>query len=108
MKVKCYSVRCSSFVPVSPLAYKIECFDGRTDIIPASQVFGLDLSPTKSEAVWIAEWILKKKNVQYSTKKAAWFDSETRKMVPHYVREIITPKKHDAVESNEIQDLRAE
>ena len=75
-KFKCYSVRVQNIFRISDYAYKVICFDGSSDIIPISQVFGQDYSVTKSDAYWITAWILEKKNIQYSTKKKAWFDEK--------------------------------
>jgi hypothetical protein len=58
---------------------KAVAFDGSEAIVPRSQVFQQDYSVTKSEAYWISAWILKQKQLQYSTKKQATFDSVTRK-----------------------------
>lgn len=85
MNVRCLSVRLSSFTKVSDKAYKAKAFDGSSAIIPASQVFGQDYEVSKSSAYWIAEWVLKDKQIQYSNKKTAWFDSETRKRVPDII-----------------------
>lgn len=74
-KTKCFSVRLQSLVSISDQAYKATGFDGLTDIIPKSQVFGPDLEVSKSEAYWISAWILEKKNIQYSNKKVMWFNS---------------------------------
>jgi hypothetical protein len=82
MKTLCYSIRLKSLVSISDRAYKATAFDGSEDIIPKSQVFGSDYSVGKSEAYWIAAWVLKKKTLQYSHKKQAWFDRETLKMLP--------------------------
>ena len=43
---------------ISPKAYKAVSFDGSSDIIPASQVFGQDHDVSKSDAYWISAWIL--------------------------------------------------
>lgn len=106
MRTKCASVRVDSFRKISDKAYLLRSFDGREAIIPASQYYGYDNDVSKSDAVWISEWILQKKDVQWSSKKTAYFDSETRNQLPSY--EI---KKHVAadvapVESNKIYDLR--
>lgn len=85
MNVRCLSVRLNSFTKVSDKAYKAKAFDGSSAIIPASQVFGQDYEVSKSNAYWIAEWVLKDKQIQYSNKKTAWFDSETRKRVPDII-----------------------
>ena len=79
-KYKCYSVRVQNMVRISDAAYKVICFDGSSDIIPVSQVFGQDYSVTKSDAYWITAWILERKDIQYSTKKQAWFDEEGNRL----------------------------
>lgn len=106
MRVKCYSVRLESLVSISDKAYKATSFDGSTDIIPKSQVFGRDWDVTKSEAWWISAWILEKKSLQYSQKKAAEFDSETSKMLPTVTVERHRPDKMGIVLDNIIQDLK--
>lgn len=89
MKTKCYSVRLESLRQISPKAYLARSFDGSEDVIPASQVFGPDYDVCKSEAYWIAAWILEKKSIQYSSKKIAWFDSDSGRMLPN-----VTVKRH--------------
>ena len=105
MKTLCYSVRLESLTRISDKAYKATAFDGSSDIIPASQVFGQDWDVQKSDAYWISAWILEKKSIQYSAKKQAWFD-ETGKMLPTYTIERHTPEKVEAKQSNEIDDLK--
>jgi hypothetical protein len=75
-KIKCYSVRLESLVSFSEKSYKATAFDGSTAFIPKSMVFGRDYEVQKSEAVWIAAFILEKEdcNLQYSDKKYRWFD----------------------------------
>ncbi len=84
MKTKCYSVRLESLVSISDKAYRATSFDGSSDIIPKSQVFGMDYEVQKSVAYWISSWILEQKDIQYSNKKEAWFDSDTGDMLPTY------------------------
>lgn len=91
MKTKCYSVRLQCLTPISDKCYKAICFDGSEDLIPASQVFGQDYDVQKSDAYWISSWILERKNIQYSTKKEAWFWNDSRKMAPTYTIEKHTP-----------------
>ena len=105
MKTLCYSVRLESMVRISDKAYRATAFDGSSDIIPASQVFGQDWDVQKSDAYWISAWILEKKSIQYSAKKQAWFD-ESGKMLPTYTIERHTPEKVEAKQSNEIDDLK--
>ena len=103
MRVKCYSVRLASLDPVSRLAYKAVAYDGSSDIIPASQVYGQDHEVVKSDA-----WILEKKNLQYSRKKSATFDKETRRRIPEIIVEKHHPGHVQPVEDNIIPDLRAD
>lgn len=106
MRTLCYSVRVESMRKISEHAYKVRSFDGSEDIIPISQIYGVDYDVQKCEAYWIAAWILPKKNIQWSDKKEAWFDSETRKQLPTYTVERHTPDKVEAKENNEIKQLK--
>ena len=76
MKIKCYSVRLESLVSISDRACKATAFDGSTAIVPKSMVFGQDYEVQKSEAIWIAAFILEKEDckLQYSDKKVKWFN----------------------------------
>jgi hypothetical protein len=105
MKTLCYSVRLESLVRISDKAFKATAFDGSSDIIPASQVFGMDYEVQKSDAYWISAWILEKKSIQYSGKKQAWFDENGHRL-PTYTIERHTPDKVSPKENNEIQDLK--
>ena len=105
MKTLCYSVRLESLVRISDRAFKATAFDGSSDIIPASQVFGVDMEVTKSDAYWISAWILEKKSLQYSRKKSAWFD-ENGNQLPTYTVEKHIPEKKTSVKSNIINELK--
>lgn len=105
MRTLCCSVRLESLVRISDKAFRATAFDGSSDIIPASQVFGRDYDVQKSEAYWISSWILSKKNLQYSVKKQAWFD-ENGKQLPTYTVERHTPERMKAKESNLIEELK--
>lgn len=104
MKTKCLSVRLKSLELISHKAYKATDFNGNTDIIPASQVMGVDYDVLKSEAYWITEWILDKKNITYNSKKIAWFD-ENSQMIPFYTIEKHCPVKIEPKNSNIIDEL---
>lgn len=105
MRTKCYSVRVESMLRITASAYKVRTFDGREDIIPASQVFGIDFDVTKSDAYWIAAWILPKKNIQWSDKKVAWFDEDGNRL-PEYTVKKHRPVKVSAKEDNIINQLK--
>ena len=106
MRVECYSVRVSEMYLISPKAYKVVSFDGSSDIIPASCVYGQDYEVIKSDAYWIAAWVLRQKKIQYSSKKVAWFDKDTKRKLPTYTIEKHHPGVINAVESNEITQLK--
>lgn len=105
-RVKCYSVRLLSLVSISDKAYKAVSFDGSSDVLPKSQVFGEDWDVHKSDAYWIAAWILKKKDIQYSTKKEALFDADTGDRLPTYTITHHTPEKINPLENNTIKRLK--
>lgn len=100
MKIKCLSVRLKSLDQISAKCFKATGFDGISDLIPISQVFGIDYSVSKSDAYWISEWILKQKKIQHSNKKAAIFDNDTGKMIPIFTIEKHIPKNKEAIEIN--------
>lgn len=105
MKTLCYSVRLESLVRISDKAFRATAFEGTSDIIPASQVFGRDYEVQKSDAWWVSAWILGKKSIQYSGKKQAWFDENGHQM-PTYTIERHTPEKLTPKESNIIEELK--
>lgn len=107
MRVKCYSVRLECLTAISGKALKAVAFDGSSAIIPTSQYYGGDFEVSKSCAYWISAWILEKVHIQYSSKKVAWFDSQTKKMLPSYTVEKFTPEYKKPVASNEIASLRS-
>lgn len=104
MKTLCISVRLSSLIQISLKAFLVRSFDGREDIIPKSCIFGRDYDVVKSEAYWIAAWILPKKGIQYSDKKQRWFD-ESGRMLPTYKVEHHKPKEIKPLADNTITDL---
>lgn len=94
-RILCYSVRLESLTSISPKAYKAYAFNGSTAILPKSMVFGQDWDVQKSEAYWIAAFILENEDcqLQYSNKKQAWFDRETGKQLPTCTVERHVPVK---------------
>lgn len=106
MKTKCYSVRLQSLTSISDKAFKATAFDGSEAIIPKSQVFGMDYDTKKSDAYWIAIWLMDKKEIQFSRKKTGWFNHHTHCMEPnittiveHHVPNRIEPKQIEADET---------
>ena len=103
-QVKCISVRLQDLYEISDKAVVAVDFNGNEDIFPKSQVFGRDEQVEKSDAWWIAEWILKQKKITYSGKKSCYFDeNRVKKTKGEYVH---TPKEKQPKKSNEIDDLR--
>ena len=105
MRTLCYSVRLESLSRISAKAFRAVAFDGSTDIIPASCIMGADDDVVKSDAYWIAAWILEKKSIQYSSKKQAWFD-ESGNRLPDYTVEKHKPTKIEAKDNNIITQLK--
>jgi hypothetical protein len=98
-RIKCYSVRLQSLSSISPKAYKATAFDGSTAILPKSMVMGQDYDVQKSDAYWIASFILEKEDcqLQCSYKKEAWFDRDSGKMLATYTVEKHIPAKVEPV-----------
>lgn len=91
-------MRLLSLTDISPKAYKATAFDGSEAILPKSQVFGQDNDVQKSDAYWVAAWVLEKKDLQYSDKKEGWFNPQTSRIeqsfrieIEHHVPEKIQP-----------------
>lgn len=103
-KTQCFSVRLETLVSISDKAYKARSYDGSEDILPKSCVFGKDHEVKKSDAYWVAAWILTKKNIQYSTKKEAWFD-EKGKRLPEYSSIRHKPNQMNPVSDNGVKEL---
>ena len=74
-RIKCYSVRLKSLASISDKAFRATAFDGSSAIIPKSQLYAVDYTVSKSDAYWIAAFILEKEDcqLQYSGKKVKWF-----------------------------------
>ena len=104
MRTLCYSVRLASMVKISAKAYKAQAFDGSCAVLPASQVYGEDCEVSRSGAWWVSAWILERKGLQYSTRKQAYFDSETRRMLPSVTYH--KAGRHEAVDDNIIHELK--
>lgn len=105
MRTLCYSVRVAFIVRISEKAYKVTSFDGSTDFIPVSCFFGVDNDVKKSDAYWIAAWILPKKKIQWTSKKKAWIN-EYGEILPFIKVERHTPERIEVVKSNNIEELK--
>jgi hypothetical protein len=107
MKTKVISVRLQSLVSVSDKAYKATAFDGSTAILPKSQVFGQDYDVQKSDAYWIAAFILEKSDckIQYSNKKTAWYNQDIGRLEPNITVNI---EKHvpEKIENKEVEPIK--
>lgn len=97
-KDKCYSVRLQSMTKISDKCYKAEAFNGSSAFIPAQFVYGMDTDRTsmKSDSWWISAWILEQKDLQYSSKKVAYFWKDSRKRVSEVEVEVIEPAPIEA------------
>lgn len=104
MATLCYSVRLKSLELISPICYKAVGFDGSSDFIPAKFVYGPDMDVQKSDAWWIAAWILERKSLTYSHKKSAKF-TDNGMMIPNVVVQEHVPEHVEPV-NNDIEDLK--
>lgn len=109
-KTKVYSVRLKHLTQISIKCWKAEDWQGNTFLIPDSQYFGRDYSVSKSDAYWIACWIIDKEdcNLMVSTKKEGWYNPNKRIVdapieitVEHHVPVAINP-----VDNNTIAELK--
>lgn len=105
MKCNYTSVRVKNIIRISDKAFKIIGFDGSEDIFPASCILGIDNDVEKCFAYWIASWILPKKKLQYSGKKTAWFDNESKRKEDYTITKH-TPTKMTCKYNNEITELK--
>ena len=103
-KTHCFSVRLECLISISEKAYKARSYDGSEDILPKSCILGKDNEVQKSDAYWIASWILPKKKIQYSIKKEAWFD-EKGKRLPEYSSVRHKPNQVEPVLDNSLKEL---
>lgn len=98
-KTKCYSVRLKNLTQISKKCWKAEDWQGNTYLIPDSQFFGPDYDVSKSDAYWIASWIIDKEDckLMVSTKKIGWYNPSKGKVEPNVKIEVIktTPRKID-------------
>lgn len=98
-KTKCYSVRLKNLTQISAKCWKAEDWQGETYLIPDSQFFGQDYSVSKSDAYWIASWIIDKEDckLMVSTKKIGWYNPSKGIVEPNIIIEIEVkkPKKID-------------
>lgn len=98
-KTKVYSVRLQHLTQISTKCWKAEDWQGNTFLIPDSQYFGRDYAVQKSDAHWVASWIIDKEDckLMVSTKKEGWFNPKIRRVEPTYHIEIEhhTPVKLD-------------
>jgi hypothetical protein len=103
-QTKCLSVRVKSLEYLTAKCCKIISHNGTEALIPASCVFGRDASVKKSEAYWIAEWILKNKNIQHSSRKVGYFH-EKYGILPEISIKKHVPQKIKATEVSIISEL---
>ena len=109
-KTKVVSVRLKSLTEISPKCYKAEDWQGKTALIPKSQVYGKDYGVHKSDAYWISEWFARKEDfsLMISLKKVGWYNPKTGNIEPNFeiIVEHHVPEKITPVENNTIKKLK--
>ena len=75
-KIKCYSVRLKNLNTISNKCLKAVAFDGSEAFIPVSCYYGPDFGVSKTDAYWIAAFVLENEGctLQFSKKKVQWFN----------------------------------
>jgi hypothetical protein len=94
-KTKCFSIKLKSIKEYSNQSFLITLWSGQQVFIPKSHVFGNDHEENKSEAHWISEWILNKKQVPIPDRRAGWYNHAIGRIEPCFSTTIEhhTPKK---------------
>lgn len=109
-KTKVYSVRLQHLTQITSKCWKAIDWQNTEFLIPDSQYFGRDYDVTKSDAYWIACWIIEKEEckLQVSTKKIGWYNPQKGIVEPpiEIIVEHHTPEKINPVENNTIKELK--
>lgn len=109
-KTKCYSVRLKNLTQISPKCHKAEDWQGNTFLIPDSQYFGKDYDVSKSDAYWIASWLIDKDDcpLVVSNKKEGWYNPKKGIVEPpiDITIEHHTPEKINPLPNNTIKRLK--
>lgn len=95
------SVKVKEAKRITEKAWLLQTWDGREDIVPASQIEGWDTE----NALWVSEWILEKKDLQWSSKRKAFKTKDGRMVLADCIRKH-TPEKITNFGSNEIDELK--
>ena len=95
-----------SLTQITQKCWKAIDWQGNEYLIPDSQYFGVDYSVSKSDAFWIACWIIDKEdcNLQVSTKKVGWYNPKKGTVEPtveiiveHHIPEKLTPLENNTI-----------
>jgi hypothetical protein len=104
-KTRVYSVRLKNLTQITPKCHKAIDWQGNEYLIPDSQYFGRDYDVIKSDAFWIAAWIIDKEDcgLMVSTKKEGWYNPNTGIVNPpmivhHHIPERIEPKQNNTIQ----------
>ncbi len=95
------SVKVKDARHITERAWLLQTWDGKEDIFPASQIAGWD----GDDALWISEWILERKDIQWSPKRKAILASDGRMLPADFIRKH-TPVKVTKFGGNEIDELK--
>lgn len=103
--MRCRLVKYKSLISISNKALLIEDFNSNKAIIPKSQVFGF-VDGSKSNGVYIADWLIVGKGLQYSN--TIYFYNKKLDRVFDYIIEVEEhiPDKIDPISDNIIKELK--
>lgn len=97
----CYVVKLKEVSSISPLAFKVEDFQGNKEIMPKSQ-----MCLKKGNEWWCSKWILSKKSLVYSVKSLCDVDFRNMREKPMITIETKVPEKIEFNETRDIEELK--
>lgn len=97
---KCYLVKLRDVESISPKAIKATDYQSNTCILPKSQVMC-----DGGNRYWVAEFILRQKNLVYSYKNMMWVDLVTGFKRPIIEIEEYVPEKIEVNGIREVEEL---
>lgn len=97
----CYVVKLKEVSSISPKAYKVEDYQGNTEIIPKSQ-----MCFKRGNEWWCSRWILNRKSLVYSVKSICNVDFRNMREKPMITIETKVPEKIEFDGTRDIEELK--
>ena len=97
---RCYLVKLKEVKTISAKAVKVWDYSGGVEILPISQ-----MSHKGGNEYWVAEFVLRGKNLVYSYKNTAWVDLCSGKFSPMIKVEEYVPDKIEVKGVKDVDEL---